>query len=377
MRGVLVLTLPAGSGATLRTALALCLATGQDLRLEGLRARSLEVGIGWPQSALLTAAMTAFDLEVSGNEFGSTTVELRPSTRSTWGQSFEFALDLDERSRTFRSDDVRVARERDAVEDAFSTSVNNVNGRGIRGHAAATPLLAVLPIASISRDAHFVINGGTETPGAPFADSIAQSLIPVLASELGVTLNARCDARGTFGRGGGRLVVANSGDASPPRRAECKVFLYRSEALDEHSQRRERAVLALVDWLSSKSAVELEVHRYVDSTNTVNAMLVCGNGRFSRDASWCHQQADHDWTLDALKLVARTELERNSLVSRHHLEQLLLWTALKGESAEWQTETLTRHLTQQIELVAKVLEVRIDIEEQPSGAIVYLKQRKS
>lgn len=169
----LVLTLDGsrgeGGGQVLRTALSLAVATGQPLRITGVRARRPRPGLQPQHLAVVRALAAVADAEVRGDALDSTEVTFVP--------------------RDLRAGDYRV------------------DVGAVRGSAGSVTLLfqaLLLPLALAPGPSRVTLLGGTHVPWSPPFPYLAEAFLPAVA---GMGVRARLELRrwGWYPAGGGEV----------------------------------------------------------------------------------------------------------------------------------------------------------------------------
>ena len=192
-----------GGGQILRSSLALSLATGRPVRVEGIRAKRRTPGL-LRQHLAAVRAIEALGARVEGGTLGSQTVTVVPG------------------------DEIAGGEHRFAVGSAGS---------------ACLVLQTILPVLlARSVEARVVVEGGTHNPWAPPTDFLERVFFPQLA-RMGAPVELTLERRGFFPAGGGRFV------ASIPKVSQLAPF-----ALLERGEIRARRATAVVASLPSTIA---------------------------------------------------------------------------------------------------------------------------
>lgn len=302
---------------------------------------------------------------------GSTTFLVEPKKERL--QPSQISVNLDDPGSTFLSRNIHAERDYDSVEDAFPNQllINN-QGRGVRGHAIATPLLGFLPLTLSG--VSLSLSGGTETPGAPFIDALRFSTVPVLNTLFDLQIGGGVDARGTFGIGGGSVWAGNGSDYAQVLPDRPQFLTYWSERLttDTTSTNAQAARENKVRIRSLLPDVELVDITYDNAHTTVNQLLLVPqqDTSFARDISFCGEENTKDITGDAFEGRVRNELAHRENISRFHVEQVLLMAATKEQSGSWRTERLTPHIQAVIKLVETLTSATVRITDRSKYAMI-------
>lgn len=332
-----------GGGGTVRAALVLAVSRGTPIMVSGIRVFAREPGLRWPHLALIHALANWTESNVSGAEFGSTTLVVEPGRLP----SGHVEIDLDDPSHTCRVDQIQVTRDPLNAYDAFLSPISGSHQqRAARGHSVVTPLLALLPLVEQSTTASATLRGGTETPGAPFVDAVRLGLLREM-DRLGAPLALDVLRRGCIGVGGGEVNLSRGRpESATSRSGELGVHVIRYTFGGVASEWKSHP--------SSWSVPPYAVHEigvpYPTPRTQILALLV-GPTR-CRDVSVCAEEIVSNGEREEL-LAARIAVERGfePLVSRYVAEHLILWCAVKHLSLEFATERATPHLMALIKLV--------------------------
>lgn len=340
-------------GGLLRAALPLSMARQIPIDVINFRSDRREPGLGWPHIVLLQALETSGLIEIEGVEMGSTELSVAPRKPAASGISV--MVDLDDPKHTFTSTEIHAARDYDRVEDAFpGQSLNNWNGKGVRGHAVSTPLLGLLPLTLSGVD--LTLYGGTETPGAPFVDALSASTVTTVNSLFDLSMRVGVLSRGAFGIGGGAVSAYCSLPGPQTVREDDPLLItYWSEAMAHSGSPRALLAQQNIDQVRSLlPGVRTHTEYYEDDCHAVNQLIILPetSDRFARDISLCSEEDPAHISGDALTKRVSRELAHRDIVSRFHIEQVLLFASILNRSGSWRTERVTPH----IQAVAKLLQ---------------------
>lgn len=158
-----------GGGQTLRTALALSVALGQPVTLEGIRAARPRPGLQ-PQHLTAVRALAAIsDATIEGDALDSTRLSFAPRTLRGGHYAFDVGA--------------------------------------IRGSAGSVSLLfqaLLLPLALAAEPSRLLLKGGTHVPWSPPVHYLIQVFLPALSS-LGLYADITLRRWGWYPRGGGEI----------------------------------------------------------------------------------------------------------------------------------------------------------------------------
>jgi RNA 3'-terminal phosphate cyclase len=332
-----------GGGSALRLALPMAVAREIPLTLLNLRGgRSAATrGVGWTHAAFIEAVSRWTD---SSADFrmGGTTVHFTPGRRPDGA----LRIDLDDPARTFATDSVAVERDYDGASDHFVTNADNVDGRGVRGHAVSMFLLGLLPLLAIAEDsASIEVIGGTETPGGPFVDAVTDILFPLANSRLGTDVVADVSARGLMGRGGGYVTAKRLGRESRPGGLVARVYIFGDSAHREASESAAVEHLMAIQRRLSRPEFSVELMHVPYGRNQTQVLFLLGNSDgFQRDVSICAEEGLIWRDLPILTRLQREMTASSGRTSRFIGEQLLPVAVAMGRPLEFVTERTTAHL---------------------------------
>ena len=320
-----------GGGQVLRTALALSLVTRRPFAMERIRAGRARPGLMRQHLTAVRAAAEIGAAEVSGAELGTQQLRFAPTTVATGDHRF-------------------------AVGSAGSALL-----------VLQTVLPALLTAGAASR---LVVEGGTHNPLSPPFDFIDRTYLP-LVRRMGPEVAATLDRPGFYPAGGGRVSVAV--DPAPA---------LRPLTLLERGPIRARRVRAIVANLplhiaesEARQAVrelswpdDAAVAETVDADGPGNALLVDVESEGLTEvfsAFGERRRAVREVVADAVGQVRRY-LAADVPVGPHLADQLVLLLALAG-GGRFRTEPPTLHLTTNVAVIGRFLEVPIGLSPLPDA----------
>lgn len=299
-----------GGGQILRTAASLAALTGQEVRVERIRAGRVEPGLKAQHLTAIEAAMRLCGGGLNGGVRGSTEVEMIPGHAIRAG-SYEF--------------DVATA-----------------------GSTVLVLQTVLVPLLLADGSSEVTVVGGTHNDHAPSSDYFRDVFLPAL----GLAVAAEVEKVGFYPRGGGK--VRASIRPAPiqairwPRRSEAERLrgvVTASEGLPAHILSRAEAellrraeasnrsldvVLSSVSTLSAGMAIHLEV-RYGQGTGGFTAL--------GRRGLPTERVVENAWReFEAFE-------ETDASVDEHLADQLVLPMLFADGPSEYRTSRVTEHLT--------------------------------
>ncbi len=350
-------------GGLLRAAVPLSLSYQIPLEIVNFRTGRRELGLGWPHVAVLRALGCSGIITVDGASMGSTHFSVAPADNITPGGHVN--VNLDDPEFTFLSSDIRTMRDYHIAEDAFpAQELINRDGRGVRGHAVSTPLLGLLPLTLSG--VTLSLTGGTETPAAPFVDALKSSTIPVINSLFNLQMGIDIQSRGAFGLGGGHVCTTANTDYVSEVEEKPSFVTYWSGDMAGSKTHRSSVARQNNDIIRTMLPdVVLREEFYDDTCLSINQLLVLPQTaeNFARDISLCAEEEVDYISGEALVARVTNELTHRDVISRFHIEQVLLIATILGKSGVWRTERITPHIRSVIKLIETVTDAKIKTDE--------------
>lgn len=350
-------------GGLLRAALPLSISQHMPIDIVNFRSGRREPGLGWPHLAVLRALETSGIIELEGAAMGSTAMSIVPAESIAAGTHVD--VDLDDPNFTFLSSDIRTERDYHLVEDAFpAQELINHDGRGVRGHAVSTPLLGLLPLTLSG--VSLSLNGGTETPGAPFVDALRSSTLRVVNSLFDLQMGVDVYSRGAFGMGGGHVSAGTGPEFVSDDTEKSNFTTYWSNSTADSGS--VRALIARRNIESIRTMlpnITVRYELYEDTCPSINQLLILPQTSdcFVRDISLCSEEAIDKITGKALAARVANEQAHADIISRFHIEQILLLSTVLGRSGTWYTERITPHIRAVMKLIETATDAEIVAEE--------------
>ena len=321
-----------GGGQIVRTSLALSLATGKPVRLFNIRAGRSRPGLLHQHLTALGAAAQIGRADCQGAELGS-------------------------RQLVFEPHGVRPGQYRFDVGSAGS---------------ATLVLQTVLPVL-LTADApsRLTLEGGTHNPLAPPFEFLEKAFLP-LVERMGPKVTVRLDRPGFYPAGGGKMRVEVTPckklgslsllDRGPVRDCRARAVVSR---LPLHIAERELKVVRRRLSLPTDKLELIEETRSRGPGNVVLIEVECENVT-EVFAAFGQRGLPAERVAEEAAEQAAHYLEAGVPVGPHLADQLVLPMAL-GAGGSFVTTTPSRHLTTNIEVIRRFLEVRIDIRELGTG----------
>lgn len=321
-----------GGGQILRSSLALSLVTGTAVKVHSIRAKRSRPGLMRQHLTAVRAAAEVGRAEVTGAEIGSREIVFRPQAKAEPG------------AYTF-----------------------NVGSAGSTTLVLQTVLPALITAAGPSQ---ITLEGGTHNPLAPPFDFLDQAFLPLLA-RMGPRVTARLRAPGFFPAGGGRIDVtvepAKLVRLDLPERGaiESKRAVAAVANLPVAIARREiDSAREILGWEPSCFRVE-RLEGSAGPGNVLTITVACthvtevftGFGEKSVRAEVVAERAAKE---------AKAWLDAGVPVGEHLADQLLLPMALAG-GGSFRTIEPSSHTRTQMELLERVLGVKITATERGEG----------
>jgi RNA 3'-terminal phosphate cyclase (ATP) len=321
-----------GGGQILRSALAISLSTGAEVRITSIRARRARPGLLRQHLTALRAAVEVGRAEVSGAELGSREVVFRP---------------------------------RGARPGAFAFNVGSAG-------SATLVLQTVLP-ALLTMDAptEITLEGGTHNPLAPPFEFLDRAFLPLVA-RMGPRVTATLLAHGFYPAGGGKIRVVV--DPAPLGRLELteRGAVVRREVVAKVANlpgaiaRRElEAAERALGW--EPACFRIETLRGSAGPGNVIDVVVESEHVTEVFTGFGQKGVRAEAVAERVAAEARAYLAAGAPVGMHLADQLVLPLAL-GEGGVFRTVAPSSHTRTQIDLVARLLGVRIDVDEHAEGS---------
>jgi RNA 3'-terminal phosphate cyclase (ATP) len=329
-----------GGGQILRTSLALSMATGVAVRVVNVRGRRARPGLLRQHLTAARAIAAVCSGTLRGAEIGSTTLELTPG--AVKHGEHQFAI-------------------------------------GSAGSAALVLTTVVTGLLRHEGESRIVVEGGTDARAAPSSDFLVQVWAPLVRA-LGADLHVEVERRGYYPAGGGRLVATlrcparlNGFERMERGRTVERRAVARVSAIPPRVAHRELAVLKDAFGLKRDALV---VHEEAEPRGPGNVVALTWRCEHAVEVFSAFGERERR-AVEVAADVVREASVWDALavpVGVHQADQLVLLLALAGEGA-FRTVAPSLHTRTQIELVPRLLGVRIALEESGGRATIRVARR--
>lgn len=326
-----------GGGQILRSALTLSMITGTPFRIERIRAKRRKPGLLRQHLTAIEAAAAISGARVEGATAGSPSLAFTPN--AIRGGDYRFAI-------------------------------------GTAGSCTLV-LQTVLPALWFADGpATLTVSGGTHNPAAPPADFLIRAWLPLMR-RMGAQADIELLRHGFYPAGGGELRA----QVSPSRLVPLELAA-RGELKSIHAEaivaaipggvaRRELDVVA-----RAFSGVETQIRELPQREGPGNALLL----EFAQEnvtelfTGFGERGVSAETVAGRLVNEARAWLASSAAVGEHLADQLVLPLALAG-GGSFTTSVQSNHLTTNLDVIARFLPVRADIEPVGRGWRVSVANR--
>jgi RNA 3'-terminal phosphate cyclase (ATP) len=313
-----------GGGQILRTALSLSALTGRPFTIDRIRANRKKPGLLRQHLTAVRAAAAVCGASVRGDEPGSPSIVFEPGP-VTAGE-YRFAI-------------------------------------GTAGSTTLVMQTVLPPLLTASGPSRVTIEGGTHNPLAPPVDFFERSFLPFVR-RMGPRVAIRLERCGFYPAGGGRIVVEvePAVELAPFELTErAPVVGKRARALVAGLPRRiaERE-LAVVQQALGLAAEDLEVVELARGQGPGNVVSIELEMEHHREVftGFGEQGVRAEAVAAGAVEAARAYLAAGEPVGEHLADQLVIPLAMSG-GGRFRTGPASRHLTTNVEVVGRFLEVEI------------------
>ena len=325
-----------GGGQVLRTSLSLSALTGQPFRIEKIRANRSRPGLRPQHLTAVRAVAELCQAEMDGDQLESTALAFRPAVAPLGG---EYNFDVAEASPSGKS-----------------------------AGAVTLILQAILwPLTFAARPSTIVIGGGTFVPFSPAYHYLAEVVRTALAA-FGVEFETELLRWGWMAGGGGKIRV----QVTPQGRLDGARF----EAIDDVRVRGIAAVTNLPSHIPHRLA--RRAHKLLQEAGfepVIEAVRERCNGPGAGIVLWRPQAGFSSLGRKGLPAedvaqAAVAELlsfmDNGAAVDRYLADQLLIPMALAHGQSSFTTDSISRHLLTNVQLLRQWLGVSIEVQGEPS-----------
>ena len=322
-----------GGGQILRTALGLSLATGQEFRIQNIRAKRKNPGLQAQHLASVRAAAAIGSAQITGAELHSQELHFTPALVQPGDYSFDI---------------------------------------GTAGSAALV-LQTVLPaLITAPSPSALILEGGTHNPLAPPFEFLAKTFLPLL-ERIGPKVRLKLDRHGFYPAGGGKIraqIEPAKNLASLELLERGKIVRCRGIAVIAHlpSHVAERELKVLKRDLRLDSS-DLEIQE-VKSRGPGNALIVELESPNLTEVlvGFGEQGVKAEVVAGRLAKEVQVYRDANVPVGEHLADQLLVPMALAG-AGTFVTSPLSPHALTNIETIRRFLPVEIKVKTVSDQAV--------
>jgi RNA 3'-terminal phosphate cyclase (ATP) len=316
-----------GGGQVLRTSLALSLITGTPFRIENIRAKRKSPGLLRQHLTAVNAATEVGGASVEGASMGSKALTFVP--QHVRAGTYSFAI-------------------------------------GTAGSTMLVLQTILLPLALADDESLIELEGGTHNPAAPPFDFMQHAFLPLL-KRMGAGVELELVRPGFYPAGGGKIQAR----ITPAKRLARLDLASRGAIVG----RRARAVVANLPYAIAQREVQtvasdlgwtddcLQAHTLTGSHGPGNALSIVIESENVTDVftGFGERGVPAEEVAHTAAAEAKRYLDSEAAVGEHLADQLLLPMAL-GEGGVFTTTTLTDHVTTNIEVIRKFVDVPIAVD---------------
>ncbi len=318
-----------GGGQILRTSLALSCITGRDLHIENIRAARRNPGLAKQHLSCVEAACQICSGQAKGATRGSMVLDFRAGPV----KSGNFDFDI-----------------------------------GSAGSATLV-IQTVLPALFLAGEPSAVtVTGGTHNPMAPPFDFLCETFLPAIG-EGGFRGSCKLVKHGFYPAGGGKITFAvrpreiqqagiiNFCEAS--RKFQIKSRIYTAKLSLHIAERQEK--------LLENSGLDIQDIEHIEVTDSDGpgncAMIrICDNGRTTVFTAFGMRGKPSQEVISEVVSLAEDFLASGAAIDHFLADQLLIYMALSRAGC-YTTNKLSTHLSTNVEIIKKFLDVDFSIEE--------------
>jgi len=326
-----------GGGQILRTSLALACITGRNLHIENIRAARRKPGLAKQHLICVRAACEICGGKCEGAAIGSQVLDFQPGHIHGGDYSFD-------------------------IGSAGSATL------------VIQTILPALFLADLP--SRVTVTGGTHNPWAPPYNFLAETFLPAIRTA-GFDADCKLVRHGFFPAGGGKIYLnvrprqqnpkQTINFCEPPENIQIHARIYTAK-LPAHIAQRQKKLLSLSK-LKFQSIEHIEV---TDSNGPGNCIMIRLVAASSAAWGWVNPTVftafgqkgkPSEKVVDEVVSLAEDFLPSGAAVDRFSADQLLIYMAI-SKTGCYTTNSLTTHLTTNIETIKKFLPVDFTIEHQ-------------
>lgn len=319
-----------GGGQILRTSLALSCITGKSLHIENIRAARRNPGLAKQHLSCVQAACQICNGKCQGASQHSRVLDFQPGTV----QSGDFHFD---------------------IGSAGSVSL------------VIQTLLPALFLAD--KPSTITVTGGTHNPLAPPFDFLSETFLPAIATA-GFHGNCKLLKHGFFPAGGGKITfeirpwqkkphqIINLCEPSKQFQIHARVYIAK---LPAHIAERQEKLL-LQSGLNIRNVEHIKVADSDGPGNCAMIRLCASNHTTVFTAFGMRGKPSHNVISEVVNL-AKDFLVSGAGIDRFLADQLLIYMAI-SKAGCYMTNELSAHLTTNMEIIKKLLDVNFHVDKQ-------------
>lgn len=326
-----------GGGQILRTSLSLSAITGRPFEIENIRARRAKPGLRPQHLKCVEAMAEVCGAKVRGAAVGSVFLRFEPAEL----RAGDFVFDI--------------------------------------GTAGATSLVlqtVYLPLSLLEEPSTVSITGGTHNPFSPCFHYLQEQWLP-LVTQAGLHISLKLDRLGFYPVGGGKIRAAIK--PAVPRAVQItdrgKLENFRGVSfvanLDrEIAERQKRRALRTLGKREGIKAMQIQVETFKAPSPGTAIYLTA---EYEHGARACYfglgeRQKRAEEVGEEAALPMGQFLDSEATVDQFAADQLMLPLAIASGPSEFITACSTEHQRTNADIIARFVEVKIEIQELESGA---------
>jgi RNA 3'-terminal phosphate cyclase (ATP) len=319
-----------GGGQILRTSLALSCITGKSLHIENIRAARRNPGLAKQHLSCVYATCQICNGTCHGAAQRSKVLDFHPGLV----QSGDFCFDI-----------------------------------GSAGSASLV-IQTLLPALFLAdKPSTVTVTGGTHNPLAPPFDFLSETFLPAIATA-GFHSNCKLVKHGFFPAGGGKIIFnvhprrknihKTINFCEPTNKPQISACIYTAKLPENIAQKQHK--LLLQSKLDFKNIEHIEV---TDSDGPGNCVMIrlCNNRYTTVFTAFGMRAKPSHKVISEVVNLAKDFLVSGAAVDRFLADQLLIYMAI-SKAGCYTTNELTAHLTTNMEIITKFLDVDFHVDKQ-------------
>ncbi|MGA1979403.1 MAG: RNA 3'-terminal phosphate cyclase [Sedimentisphaerales bacterium] len=319
-----------GGGQILRTSLALSCITGKSLHIENIRAARRNPGLAKQHLSCVHAACQICNGKCQGAVQHSKVLDFHPGPV----QSGDFYFDI-----------------------------------GSAGSASLV-IQTVLPALFLAgKPSTVTVTGGTHNPLAPPVDFLSETFLPAIATA-GFHANCKLVKYGFFPAGGGKItfniqprqknIHKTINFCEPADKPQISARIYTAKLPENIAQKQHELLLQ-----SKLGFEDIEHIEVTDSDGPGNCVMIrlCSSDRVTVFTAFGMRGKPSHKVISEVVDLAKDFLASGAAVDRFLADQLLIYMAI-SKAGCCTTNELTTHLTTNMEIIKKFLDVNFCVDKQ-------------